>query len=54
MLTDIIDVLADPTDGSSLRIADDGTRIVSDTGHSYDIARSQGARACAIRVMTPR
>lgn len=39
MLTDIIDVLADPTDGSSLRIADDGTRIVSDTGHSYDIAR---------------
>lgn len=39
MLSDILDVLADPVDGSPLHAADDVTRLVSDTGHSYDIAR---------------
>lgn len=37
MLSDIIDVLADPVDGTSLAI--DGQRVVSESGHSYDIAR---------------
>ncbi|AKK08426.1 methyltransferase domain-containing protein [Corynebacterium testudinoris] len=39
MLSDIIDVLADPVDGSPLSGADDYTRLVSETGHSYDVAR---------------
>ena len=39
MLSDIIDVLADPVDGSPLSGADDFTRLVSESGHSYDVAR---------------
>ncbi|RNE48462.1 methyltransferase domain-containing protein [Corynebacterium alimapuense] len=39
MLSDIIDVLADPVDGSSLSGVDDFSRLVSSSGHSYDIAR---------------
>lgn len=39
MLNDIIDVLADPVDRSPLRGVDDFSRLVSETGHSYDVAR---------------
>ncbi|NMB22926.1 MAG: SAM-dependent methyltransferase, partial [Corynebacterium sp.] len=39
MLSHIIDVLADPIDGSPLRGVDDFTRLVSESGHSYDVAR---------------
>lgn len=39
MLNDIVDVLADPVDLSPLRGEDDFTRLVSATGHSYDVAR---------------
>ncbi|MDY5784797.1 methyltransferase domain-containing protein [Corynebacterium sp.] len=39
MLSDIVDVLADPIDLSPLRGADDFARLVSETGHSYDVAR---------------
>ncbi|AQQ14960.1 23S rRNA (guanine(748)-N(1))-methyltransferase [Corynebacterium glaucum] len=39
MLKDILDVLADPVDLSPLRGADDFSRLVSETGHSYDVAR---------------
>ncbi|MEH0147986.1 SAM-dependent methyltransferase [Corynebacterium sp. Q4381] len=39
MLKDIVDVLADPVDRSPLTGADDFTRLVSATGHSYDVAR---------------
>lgn len=39
MLKDIVDVLADPVDLSPLRGADDFSRLVSETGHSYDVAR---------------
>ncbi|WP_080795589.1 methyltransferase domain-containing protein [Corynebacterium pacaense] len=39
MLSHIIDVLADPIDGTPLRGADDFTRLVSESGHSYDVAR---------------
>ncbi|QGU02392.1 23S rRNA (guanine(748)-N(1))-methyltransferase [Corynebacterium kalinowskii] len=39
MLRDVIDILADPTDGSALQLTDDDRRIVSDSGHSFDIAR---------------
>lgn len=39
MLSHIIDVLADPIDGTPLKGADDFTRLVSDSGHSYDVAR---------------
>lgn len=39
MLKDIVDVLADPVDRSPLSGADDFTRLVSATGHSYDVAR---------------
>lgn len=39
MLKDIVDVLADPVDGSPLTGADDFTRLVSETGHSYDVAK---------------
>lgn len=39
MLADVIDVLADPVDGSALEGADDFRRLVSGTGHSYDVAR---------------
>ena len=39
MLSDIIDVLADPADGTPLSGADDFARLVSGSGHSYDVAR---------------
>ncbi len=39
MLRDIVDVLADPIDRTPLRGADDFSRLVSETGHSYDVAR---------------
>ena len=39
MLSHIIDVLADPADGSALSGADDFTRLVSESGHSYDVAK---------------
>ncbi|MDU0478309.1 methyltransferase domain-containing protein [Staphylococcus chromogenes] len=39
MLNDVIDILADPVDGSALMLSDDGARVVSESGHSYDIAR---------------
>lgn len=39
MLKDVIDVLADPVDGSALDGADDFSRLVSATGHSYDVAK---------------
>ena len=39
MLKDIIDLLADPVDGTDLHGADEFTRLVSDSGHSYDVAR---------------
>ena len=39
MLKDIVDVLADPVDLSPLTGADDFARLVSETGHSYDVAR---------------
>ncbi|QGU07008.1 23S rRNA (guanine(748)-N(1))-methyltransferase [Corynebacterium occultum] len=39
MLSDIIDVLADPIDGTPLSGADDFSRLVSESGHSYDVAK---------------
>ena len=39
MLSDIIDVLADPADGTALSGVDDFTRLVSESGHSFDVAR---------------
>ncbi|MCQ4627661.1 methyltransferase domain-containing protein [Corynebacterium sp. CCUG 65737] len=39
MLRDIVDVLADPVDGTPLHGADDFARLVSESGHSYDVAR---------------
>ncbi|WJY89479.1 methyltransferase domain-containing protein [Corynebacterium confusum] len=39
MLSDIIDLLADPADGSALSGADEFSRLVSGTGHSYDVAK---------------
>lgn len=39
MLRDIIDILADPADGTALTLVDDDRRIVSESGHSYDVAR---------------
>lgn len=39
MLQSIIDVLADPTDGSALALSEDSRAVVSATGHSYDIAK---------------
>ncbi|MGV0325512.1 methyltransferase domain-containing protein [Corynebacterium confusum] len=39
MLSDIIDLLADPADGSALSGADEFSHLVSETGHSYDVAR---------------
>lgn len=39
MLRDVIDVLADPTDGSALQLVDDDSRIISNSGHSFDVAR---------------
>lgn len=39
MLSDIAHLLADPIDGSPLSGADDFSRLISETGHSYDVAR---------------
>lgn len=39
MLHHVIDVLADPIDGSVLCGADEFSRLVSTTGHSYDVAK---------------
>ncbi|AWB83791.1 methyltransferase domain-containing protein [Corynebacterium liangguodongii] len=39
MLKDVVDVLADPIDGSALRGADDYSRLVSASGHSFDVAK---------------
>lgn len=39
MLNDIVDVLADPADLTPLRGEDDSSRLVSESGHSYDVAK---------------
>lgn len=39
MLSEIIDVLADPGDGTALYGEDDFSRLVSQSGHSYDVAK---------------
>lgn len=39
MLQHVVDVLADPIDGSALCGADEFSRLVSTTGHSYDVAK---------------
>lgn len=39
MLSHIVDILADPADGSALEGADNFSRLVSETGHSYDVAK---------------
>ena len=39
MLNDIVDVLADPVDLTPLRGEDDFARLVSESGHSYDVAK---------------
>lgn len=39
MLSHIAHLLADPIDGSPLSGADDFSRLVSESGHSYDVAR---------------
>ncbi|MDU6478995.1 MAG: SAM-dependent methyltransferase, partial [Corynebacterium kroppenstedtii] len=39
MLSDVLDVLSDPIDGSSLHDGGNLATLVSDTGHSYDVAR---------------
>lgn len=39
MLSNIVDVLADPVDLSPLRGEDGFSRLVSESGHSYDVAR---------------
>ncbi|WP_066527658.1 methyltransferase domain-containing protein [Corynebacterium bouchesdurhonense] len=39
MLSNIVDVLADPVDLTRLRGEDGFSRLVSESGHSYDVAR---------------
>ena len=39
MLSHIIDILADPNDGTALSGADDFSRLVSESGHSFDVAK---------------
>ena len=39
MLSHIVDILADPTDGTALSGADDFSRLVSESGHSFDVAK---------------
>ena len=39
MLNEIVDVLADPVDLTPLRGEDDFGRLVSESGHSYDVAK---------------
>ena len=39
MLSHIVDILADPSDGTALSGADDCSRLVSDSGHSFVVAK---------------
>lgn len=39
MLSHVIGVLADPNDGTALSGADDFARLVSESGHSFDVAK---------------
>lgn len=39
MLSHIVDILADPNDGTALSGADDFSRLVSGSGHSFDVAK---------------
>lgn len=39
MLSNIIDVLADPIDGTALVGVDDFAHLVSESGHNYDVAK---------------
>ncbi|WKE55606.1 methyltransferase domain-containing protein [Corynebacterium tuberculostearicum] len=39
MLSHIVDILADPNDGTALSGADDFSRLVSESGHSFDVAK---------------
>lgn len=40
MLSDVIDLLADPVDGTPLRAGDEAWKtLVSESGHNYDVAR---------------
>lgn len=39
MLSHLIDVLADPADGTALSGAEDFSRLVSESGHSFDVAK---------------
>lgn len=39
MLSHVIHVLADPADGTPLEARDDYSRLVSESGHSYDVAK---------------
>lgn len=39
MLSHIVDILADPNDGTALSGADDFSRLSSESGHSYDVAK---------------
>lgn len=39
MLSHIVDILADPNDGTALSGAHDFSRLVSESGHSFDVAK---------------
>lgn len=39
MLSHIVDILADPNDGTALSGADDFSLLVSESGHSFDVAK---------------
>ena len=39
MLHEVIDLLADPNDGTALHAEDGYRRLVSDSGHSFDVAK---------------
>ena len=39
MLSHIVDILADPNDGAALSGAGDFSRLVSESGHSFDVAK---------------
>ncbi|ERS54543.1 MULTISPECIES: methyltransferase domain-containing protein [unclassified Corynebacterium] len=39
MLSHIVDILADPSDGTALSGVDDFSRLVSESGHSFDVAK---------------
>ncbi|RAV32190.1 methyltransferase domain-containing protein [Corynebacterium heidelbergense] len=47
MLSDVIDLLADPVDGSRLTPGEDRWQtVVSDTGHTYEVARQGYVTLC--------